>query len=120
MPAPLTGDALSNALNGYPLYLGTVDATTTSKTNAQATTAFAASGDALAGKVLMIQNAGTVSIRLHPVATSTGTVSNTRGAGFGPEIQPGERIDVTMGRTYSFLAIIATSGAANVDFWEMM
>lgn len=120
MPAPLTGDALSNTLNGYPLYLGTVDATTTAKTNAEATTPFATTGDNLKGKVLMIQNAGAVSVRLHPVSTSTGDVSNTRGAGFGPEIQPGERIYVTMGSTYGYLSVIATSSTANVDFWEMM
>jgi hypothetical protein len=120
MPAPLRGDALSDALNGYPVYLGTVDATTTSKTNAQASSAFANSGDALRGKVLMIQNAGSVSIRIHPVSSSTGTVANARGTGFGPEIQPGERVYIRMGETYPYLAVIATSSTASVDFWEMI
>lgn len=119
MPAPLTGHARNDALNGYPVYLGTIDATTTAKTNAEATTEFADDGETLKGKTLMIQNAGSVSIRLHPVAASTGDVSNTRGAGFGPEIQPGERIYVTMGTTYGFLSVITTTGTANVDFWEV-
>lgn len=119
MPSALGGQTLQGALSGYPVYLGTVDATTTAKTNAEATTPFGSSGELLKGKVLLIQNAGSVDIRLHPVATSTGDVSNTRGAGFGVAISPGERIIIRMGEAYGYMAVITTSSTANVDFWEL-
>lgn len=119
MPAAVYGAHLQNALNGYPVYLGTVDATTTSKTNHEATTAFNNTGEALTGKVLLIYNAGSVDIRVHPVATNTGTTTNTRGARFGVPIGPNERVIITMGRLYPWLAVIATSSTANVDVWEL-
>lgn len=119
MPAALSGDHLIGALNGYPLYLGTVDATTTSKTNHEATTPFNDTGEALKGKVLLIVNAGTVDIRIHPMALNNGVVSNSRGAGFGVPVGAGERVTVRMGTSYGFMAVIATSSTANVDIWEL-
>lgn len=116
-----TGQVLDLRLNSKPLYLGTIDATTTSKTNAQATTAFNTTGDLLKGKVLLIQNAGIVTIRLYAVAASTDAVTNTRGAAanFGPEIQPGERVVMAMDLSNGYLAGIATSSTANIDVWEL-
>lgn len=114
-----SGPVLDLRLNSTPTYLGTIDATTTAKTNAEATTPFNTTGDLLKGKVLLIQNAGTVSIRLYAVNGSTDDVSNTRGAGFGPEIQPGERIIMVMNLSNGYLAGITTSSTANIDIWEL-
>lgn len=103
---------------GVPVYLGTVDATTTSKTNWEATTSFGSTG--LCGKVLLIQNAGSVDIRLLPTGNADGGVSNTRNALFGPAISAGERVVVYMeGSTRCHMAVIATTSTANVDFWEL-
>lgn len=119
--ARLGGDPVVQALNGLPEYLGTIDATTTSKTNAEATTPFNASGDALGGKVLLIHNSGSTACRVYGVTTSTGTVTNTRGAGnaFGVPIAPDSIKPVTMTGTRKFLAVVMVSGTANVDVWEM-
>ena len=119
MPAALTGIHLQGAIVGYPVYLGTYDATTTSKTNHQATTVFNNTGVALKGKVLCIYNAGSVDVRWHPTATNDGTTTNTRGATFGVPLAPGSFATVRMGETYGWLAVIATSSTANVDVWEL-
>lgn len=115
-----TSTGALDALNGIPIYLGTIDATTTSKTNHQATTPFNNTGSALCGKVLLIQNAGAIDIRIHPVTTNTDTVSNSRGTGFGPAISPGERVIVFMPTgSRCWVAGITTSSTANIDFWEL-
>lgn len=122
MPGPLTGVHLQGAIVGYPIYLGTVDATTTSKTNKEATTPFNDTTPGLSGKVLLIYNAGSVDIRVYPVDTDTGVVTNTRAAGakFGVPLAPGSFFTIRMGATYRWMAVITTSSTANVDFWEMM
>lgn len=118
--SPRPGDlvVLTQILSGSPSYLGTIDATTTSKTNTQATTTFPSTGD-LSGKVLLIQNAGSVDIRLSGVTSGTATVSNSRGVGFAVAIAPGERVIVTLKSNQTHLAVIATSSTANVDVWEL-
>lgn len=121
MPAPLTGDALGNALVGYPVYLGTIDATTTAKTQAEASTPFAHTGELLKGKVIVIHNAGSVDVRIHPVATSTGDVTSTRNAaGFGFTIKAGDQKAFRMGDQYGYLSVITVSSTANVDFHELI
>lgn len=112
-------DGFFHSQSGHPVYLGTIDATTTSKTNHQATTPFNNTGGALCGKLLLIQNAGSVAVRLHAVTTTTGTTTNTRGTGFGPEIQSKERVIVFMDDTRCYMAGIALSSTANIDFWEL-
>lgn len=109
---------------GAPVYLGTIDVTNTSKTNAQATTPFNNTGADLCNKVLLVQNSGTVDARIAVVTTSTGTVSTTRGAGFGPTLGAGERAVIYMPdpsmSAGCFLAAISTTAAAeNVDVWSM-
>lgn len=112
-------DNLNQALNGYPVYLGTIDCTTTAKTNAEATTPFGNTGELLKGKVLLIKNAGSVDVYIHPVATSTGDVVTARGANYGVPLAAGERVYVTMGSAYGYISAIAASSTANLDFWEM-
>lgn len=106
---------------GSPVYLGTIDAGATAKTNAEASTPFANTGDGLKNKVLLIANDSTsLTVRFHPVATSTGDATATRNAaGFGVPIGPGERVIVRMLADYAYLAVISPSGAANVDVWEL-
>lgn len=110
------------AYNGTPLYLGTIDATTTSKTNHEATTAFSNTGDALGGKILLIHNTGTTAARVYGVTTNTGTVTNTRGAAaaFGVPIAPDSIKVLTMTADRKFLAVIMVSSTANVDVWELI
>lgn len=87
--------SLTEVLNGVPTYLGTI-AASTSKTNHDTATPFNNTGNALCGKVLLVQNAAAGAVRLLAVATNTGTVSNTRGATFGPSIGAGERVVLFM------------------------
>ncbi len=119
MPGPLDGVHLQGAIVGYPVYLGTVDATTTAKTNKEATTPFNDTTPALSGKVLLVYNAGSVDVRLHPVDTDTGDTTNTRGAGFGVPLAAGAFFTIRMGSTYRWMSVITTSSTANVDFWEL-
>jgi hypothetical protein len=114
----LSAQHFQQVLNGSPVYLGTIDCTGTSKTNAQATTPFGNTGDMLKGKVLLVCNSGSVTVYVHPVATSTGTTTAVRGAGFGVPIGPGERVYITMNAKYPYIAAITTT-TANLDFWEM-
>ncbi len=62
-----------SAAQGEPFYLGSYNATTTAKTNAEVGTPFAITGEFLKHKVLLLHNTGSVTIRILPVATSTGS-----------------------------------------------
>jgi hypothetical protein len=106
-----------SAAQGSPTYLGTYDATGTSKTNSQATTPFGHTGDFLTGKVLLVHNAGSVAVRIHPVAASYGTVTTNRTGNHGVYVEAGEKATLRMAQPY--LAVITTSSTANVDVWEL-
>jgi hypothetical protein len=117
--AELASDHRAGASLGSPRYLGTTDCTTTSKTNAQATTAYPASGD-LSGKCLLIYNASTtVDVHVHPVSSSTGTVTTNRTGNHGAPVKPGSFVEITMGGSDSHLAAITASSTANLDVWEL-
>ena len=120
MPPPVKGQHLQDAIQGYAVYLGTIDCTGTSKTNHQATTAFNNTGEGLSGKVLMLVNEHTDVIRIYPVKANDGTVTVTRAAGaaFGFPIQPGAALTMNMGDAYSWLAAVAASGAGKLDEFE--
>lgn len=117
-----------HAESGVPVYTGTIDATTTSKTCTQATTPFGTSASLApaAGtgdhRFFLVQNAeaSTVSVRVSAVATPTGTVSNTRGTGFAPSIRPGERVLLKISLDLPYIAAIALSSGANVDIFELI
>lgn len=121
MPAPFKGNDLVDVSLGYPVYLGTIDATTTAKTNAEATTPFANSGELLKGKVLAVHNAGAVDVRIALVATSTGDVTSTRdAAGFGWTIKAGDQKTFRVGSTLGYLSVITVSSTANFDVFELL
>jgi hypothetical protein len=104
---------------GMPDYLGSYNATTTAKTNAEVTTPFGTGTGLLKNKVLLIHNAGSVAIRLLPVATSTGDVTTTRNAaGFGVYVAADEKVTLRM-VGMGYLSIITTSSTADVDVHEL-
>lgn len=118
MSIQLSAMDASLAALGSPRYLGTINAGTTAKTNAEASTPFAATGDALKGKMLLIVT--DAAVRLHGVATSDGDVTTTRNAaGFGVPLAADERVVIRVVDDYPYLSVITASGSANVDIWEL-
>lgn len=101
-------------LSGAPVFLGVIDATTTSKTNAQATTAFGANEPYLTGKTLLIQPSA--EIYLGVSRTSSGTVTTSNGV----KVLADERVVICMDSAYAYLAAITASGTANVRVWELV
>lgn len=108
--------------SGYPVFLGTIDFTGTSKTNAQATTPFSATFPGLAGKALLLQTDQDVYVL--PVTTSTGTVTSSNGV----KLSAGERVTITMpdrdqrdisGDAPDFLAALQVSAGGNLKVWEL-
>lgn len=103
-------------------YLGTIDFTNTSKTNAQATTPFEAASPSLAGKHLILQASQDVYIL--PVTSSTGTVTSTNGftmyAGetksFWMDDYDERAVD---GEVYAWLAALRVSADGNLKVWEL-
>lgn len=108
------------AAQGAPVYLGSYNATTSAKTNAEVATPFSNSGDGLAGKVLMVHNTGTDDVRILPVAGSTDDVTITRNAaGFGVLVSAGSKVTLRMQPAMPYLAVICPSSTATVDVWEL-
>lgn len=121
MTAPKNSLASLEAAIGSPRYLGSYNATTTAKTNAEVTTPFGTGTGLLKNKVLLLHNAGSVAVRLLEVSTSTGDVTTTRNAaGFGVYLEAGEKATMRMGPDLGYLSIITTSSTADVDVWEML
>lgn len=122
MAAPMQSPiALLAASVGAPFYLGSYNATGTAKTNAEVGTPFCTTGDCLLGKVLLIDNQGSVDVRILPVALSTGDVTTTRdAAGFGVLVAAGAKVTLTMPPSaLPYLSVITVSSTANVDVWEL-
>lgn len=109
-------------LSGCPVFLGTIDFTATSKTNAQATTPFNDASPALAGMSLLLQTSQDVYIL--PVLSSSTAVSSTNGI----LITAGERVILTMddfderaiaGEVRAWLAAVRSSQDGNLKVWEL-
>lgn len=108
-------------LSGSPRYLGTIDFTSSSRTNAVgASTTFNTSG--LQAKVLLLQPSQDVYIL--PVATNNGAVTSTTGI----VIYANERVILTMddtdaqtpaGELYAWLAALRVSADGNLKVWEL-
>jgi hypothetical protein len=115
-PHPLE---VQNIMLGQWTYLGTIDATTTSKTNAEATTPFNTTGELLKGKLLMFMCDATT-VRVATVSTSTSTVTTNRTGSFGvPIATANSAMYVLMGQRNGYIAAITSASTANVDVWEM-
>jgi hypothetical protein len=104
---------LTAVLNGVPVYLGVVVATTT-KNNHDTVAAFNDTGEALKGKVVMMQSDAAFYFNCGTVNTATATTTN------GVLVAAGERVVMLMGSSYGWIACLSVSGTANVKFWELI
>lgn len=100
------------AVNGTHTFLGTIIATTT-KNNNDTATPFNNSGEALKGKVLLLQPDAACYIL--PGTLSTTTVTTTNGLKVGAD----QTYVIIMGAGYGFLACLAVTGTANLKVWEL-
>lgn len=110
MPSRLTGHHLNDAINGSPVFLGVIVATTT-KNNADTAVPFNASGDALKGKTLLLQADAACNFYVGSADTATATTAN------GVKLGADERVIITMTRDNGWVACV---GAASLRIWELV
>jgi hypothetical protein len=103
-------DARQSAALGTLTYLGTIDYTDTSKTNATATTPFGTGTGELSHKTLLIQPSTAVHILTGTAPTAASTTSVKIGAD--------ERVAVHMG-AHTKLAAIRSASSGNLLVWEL-
>lgn len=115
MPAlrPASPAANTLKLSGTPVLLGTIVATTT-KNNHDTATPFNNTGDALKGKMLLIQP--DTACYILPGTANTATVTTSNGIKLGAE----ERVILSMADDYGWLACVAVSGTTNCRIWELI
>lgn len=111
--------------SGRPSFLGVIVATTT-KNNHDTATPFNNTGNALLGKVLILQSDAAFYFNIGTSNAVTAAVSAT---GSSMLIQASERVTITMddidpsvdaGEFYGWIACVAVSGTANVKVWELV
>jgi hypothetical protein len=100
-------------LSGTPVYKGTIVATTT-KNNHDTAAPFLNTGEALTGKVLLIQSDAAAYIL--PGTTNAATVTTANGVLLGAY----DRVVIAMGQSYGWLAGLSVSGTANIKVWELI
>jgi len=93
-------------------YLGVIVATTT-KNNHDTATPFSNTGDALKGKLLLVQS--DVACYILGGIANTATVTSTNGV----RIEANERVPFRMRRDQGWLACLPTTGTANLRVWEL-
>ena len=106
---------LTQALNGSPTFLGVIVATTT-KNNHDTATPFNNTGDALKGKVLMLQ--ADAACYVYPGTLNTATVTGSA-TGNGVLLAVAERVIVTMAADQGWMACVSVSGTTNLKIWEL-
>ena len=104
---------VTTTLNGTPVYLGVIVATTT-KNNHDTAAPFNNTGEALKGKTLLIQS--DAAFYLYTGTTNAATASTTNGV----LVAANERIVMVMGSSYGWVAALAVTGTANVRVWELI
>lgn len=107
--------------DGSLRYLGVIDFTATSKTNAQATAPFNITG--MAGKHLILQT--TQDVYILPVPTSTTAITSTNGfTMYAGETKSFWMDDVDTkaisGELYAWLAALRVSADGNLKVWELV
>ena len=107
------GTRLTGLLNGTPVFLGVIVATTT-KNNTDTAVPFNTAANGMAGKVLLIQS--DTECYILPSASSTGTVTSSNGVKIGVD----EKVIIKMGPTYGWLAGLAVTGTSNIRVWELV
>ena len=103
------------SLNGTPVFLGVIVATTT-KSNHDTATPFNNTGEALKGKVLLIQTDTACYVNFGTTNAVTATGSATGGA---VHLADKEKMKVIMNSNYGWIAAVAVSGTSNVQIWEL-
>jgi hypothetical protein len=104
---------LIEAVNGSITFLGTIVSAGTAINNHTTASAFNNTGDALGGKVLLLQ--ATAALYLLPGTSNAASVTSTNGVKLGAD----ERVIVTMSGSQGWLAQIPVSGSANLKVWEL-
>lgn len=100
------------ALMASPVYLGTIVATTT-KNNHDTNTPFNNTGDALKGKLLMLQSDADCHIAFGTTNAITAATTATTGS---VKLLADERVQVKMGASHGWIACV---GTANLKVWEL-
>lgn len=112
MDVRLMGPALDAALVGTPTRLGVIAATTTSQNNHDTGTPFNNTGDALAGKLLLVQPDVACYI-------ATGSTSSVTAATTDVKLEANERVYLNMPRAGKFLACRSVSGSVSLQVYEL-
>ena len=97
-------------LNGTPVLLGAIVATTTIN-NHDTAVPFNNTGIGLGGKVLLLQ--ASAACHIYPGTTNAATATTANGV----KLAADERVIITMNSTYGWLAVV---GAATVRVWELL
>lgn len=106
-----------DALYGSPQHLGTIIATTT-KNNHDTAVPFNNTGDALKGKLLMLQ--GDAAFHYRAVTTNAGTVTTGTSGTAGPKAEANEKVYIRVRSNEGWVACLAVSGTANVQVFEYL
>lgn len=114
MPTPPGAIDRAGASLGVPIYLGTIVATTT-KNNKDTATPFNHTGDALTGKVLLIQ----ADAACYMLTGTVDTVAVTAANGVKLAIVD-ERVIITMPDRHGWIAFLSVSGTTNIKVWELI
>lgn len=100
-------------LNGTPLFLGKIVATTT-KNNHDTAVPFNDTGSALGGKVVLLQTDAACYVYPGTTNAATATAAN------GVLLAANERVVMCLGESYGWVAALAVAGTANVRVWELI
>ena len=109
----LPTDQYLKALNGTPVLLGTIVATTT-KNNDDTATPFNNTGDALKGKTVVLQSDTACYVKAGTVDTVTVTAAT------GLLLEANEKYVLSLGSNYGWIAALAVSGTSNVKVFELV
>lgn len=98
-------------LNGVPVKLGVIVATTT-KNNHDTAVPFNNTGNALKGKLLMFQPDAACYLMFGTANTITATTASVK-------IAADERVSVSMTEDHGWVACVSVTGTTNLQVWEM-
>jgi hypothetical protein len=108
--------ALLGPINGTPIRLGVIEATTT-KNNHDTATPFSDTGDALEGKVLLMQCSAAANVNFAGTTNAVTASATATNAAYGVKLAADERVIVTMAPGYKWIAVV---GSANCTIWELV
>ncbi len=116
MPARMTGTHAIDALYSNPVHLGTIVATTT-KNNHDTAVVFNDTGDALKGKMLLLQSDAAFYVRAGTVNTITVTAGTSTPA--GAKVEANEKYILNLGQEQGWIACLSVSGTATIQVFEL-